>query len=95
LALGHWDGNVRNLRYALLHAIGQAVAAESRQIDVRNLPKLQPAAPPDGPLTKEQVRSAMVGAKGVATRAAATLGVSRATFYRVCARLGIDTDSLR
>jgi transcriptional regulator of acetoin/glycerol metabolism len=95
LALGHWDGNVRNLRYALLHAIGQAVAAESRQIDVRHLPELPPAALPDGPLTKERVRSAMVGAKGVATRAAAALGVSRATFYRVCARLGIDTDSLR
>jgi transcriptional regulator of acetoin/glycerol metabolism len=95
LALGQWDGNVRNLRYALSHAIGQAVAAECREIGVKHLPKERAPASPQGPLTKDQVRSAMADAKGVATRAAAALDVSRATFYRVCARLGIETDSLR
>ncbi len=95
LALGHWEGNVRNLRYAVSHAIGQAMASNSRKISVRHLPDVRPVLSSDGPLTKEQVRAAMVGAKGVATRAAAALGISRATFYRVCERLGIETDSLR
>lgn len=95
LVLGHWEGNVRNLRYAVSHAIGQAVAAGSKIIRVGNLPEIQPLAALVGPMTEERVRAAMLGAEGVATRAATALGVSRATFYRLCKRLGIATDSLR
>lgn len=95
LLLHRWDGNVRNLRYAVMHAAGQATTGGRQEIHQRDLPPLRPVTQTDAPVTRSQLRAAMKASKGVATRAATALGVSRATFYRLCARLGIDTDTLR
>jgi transcriptional regulator of acetoin/glycerol metabolism len=96
LALARWEGNVRNLRYALAHAIAQAVASGGKQIHLYHLPDLSPVGEQqDVGLTVASIRSAMARANGVASKAATLLGVSRATLYNACRRLGIDVSTLR
>ncbi|MCU0691175.1 MAG: hypothetical protein MUF54_07235, partial [Polyangiaceae bacterium] len=96
LALARWEGNVRNLRYALAHAIAQAVASGGKGIRLSHLPDLSPVGEQqDAALTVASIRSAMARADGVASKAAGLLGVSRATLYNRCRRLGVDVSTLR
>jgi len=86
--LGHpWPGNVRELqnsiRFALIKCKGETILPE-------HLPptlKKEPLDPPpkltgSGRLTLDAVRHALEEAGGNRARAARSLGVSRATFYR-------------
>lgn len=100
LALGAWEGNVRNLRHAITHALAQALAEGASAIRPQYLPDLKPVLPANramsaGPMTEATIRQAMIDAGGVAGKAAAILGVSRATLYNTCKRLNITPSALR
>jgi transcriptional regulator with PAS, ATPase and Fis domain len=95
LALAPWEGNVRNLRYTITHAIGRATSAQRSEIRVTDLPDLSAVHDDHTDLTEERIRSAMKAADGVATRAADALGISRTTLYNALRRLSIDMPSLR
>jgi transcriptional regulator with PAS, ATPase and Fis domain len=95
MLLAHWEGNVRNLRFAISHATAAALAAGSREIQPRHLPDLTPIHDDEHELTEERIRSAMKRSNGVASRAADALGISRTTLYNALKRLKIDTPSLR
>jgi len=97
LATGSWHGNVRNLRRVMTHAISSAVASGRPDVVAADLPELDPlgkSVGEDKP-TVESVRLAMARADGVASRAAALMGVSRSTFYNLCKRFGVHAGSLR
>jgi transcriptional regulator with PAS, ATPase and Fis domain len=95
LALARWEGNVRNLRYALTYAIGRATGAHRREIKVTDLPDLSPMHEGHPALNEERIRSAMKAAGGVASHAAAALGISRTTLYNTMRRLQMDMPALR
>ena len=97
LGTGAWHGNVRNLRRVMTHAISSAVAAGRSDVIAADLPELDPLGKSTGEdkLSVESVRLAMARADGVASRAAALMGVSRSTFYNLCKRFGIHAESLR
>jgi transcriptional regulator with GAF, ATPase, and Fis domain len=95
LALARWEGNVRNLRYALTYAIGRAMSAQRREIRAADLPDLSPLHEGHPALTEERIRSAMKAAGGVAAHAAAHLGISRTTLYNAMRRLNMDVPTLR
>lgn len=97
LAVASWHGNVRNLRRVMTHAISSAVAAGRSDLTAGDLPELDPLGKSDGEekVTVESVRLAMARADGVASRAAALMGVSRSTFYNLCKRFGIPAGALR
>jgi DNA-binding NtrC family response regulator len=95
LTLGSWDGNVRELRSALVAASDRVVTRGRGQITREDLPPIARAITEGGELTEARIRQAMSGARGVASRAAEVLGVSRSTFYNACRRVGVDAGSLR
>jgi len=101
LALAAWEGNVRNLRHAVTHALAQALAEGSSALKPQHLPDLEPVAARErrpaatGPLTESAIRNAMLQSRGIASKAASMLGVSRATLYNSCKRLSIDPATLR
>ncbi len=98
LAVAGWQGNVRNLRRVMTHAIASTRQESRTRILVRDLPELAPLgdAPADeGKMTAQRVRLALKKADGVAGRAAEILGVSRSTFYNICKRLGVEANALR
>jgi transcriptional regulator with PAS, ATPase and Fis domain len=95
LLLAHWEGNVRNLRYAISHAAAKAIAGGSKEIRPRHLPDLSPIHLDAEGLTEDRIRTAMKKADGNASRAAEALGVSRTTLYNAMKRLNIDAPSLR
>jgi transcriptional regulator of acetoin/glycerol metabolism len=95
LSLANWDGNLRNLRFAMTHAVERAIAGNSTELHPEHLPDLVPALPKEAALTEERIRSAMAKSDGVAKRAAEALGVSRTTLYNALKRLNIETGSLR
>ncbi|MET0595671.1 MAG: sigma 54-interacting transcriptional regulator, partial [Polyangiaceae bacterium] len=95
LALARWEGNVRNLRYALTYAIGRATSANRQEIRIADLPELSPMHEGHPALNEERIRSAMKAAGGVAAHAAAALGISRTTLYNTMRRLQMDMPALR
>jgi two-component system NtrC family response regulator len=95
LALARWEGNVRNLRYALTYAIGRATSAHRLEIRSADLPDLSPLHEGHPELNEERIRLAMKAAGGVASHAATALGISRTTLYNTMRRLQIDMPALR
>jgi two-component system response regulator HydG len=95
LLLAHWEGNVRHLRHAVTHAIGEAISAGAKAVRREHLPKLAPARSEEPGLTEERIRWAMKKEGGVASRAAEALGVSRTTLYEAMKRLEVDLATLR
>jgi transcriptional regulator of acetoin/glycerol metabolism len=82
LVLAPWQGNVRELRYAIARASVQALAAGSTEIVPEHLLGLDSLEPPTtSRLTREAVEAAIANAGGNASRAAKSLGVSRSTLY--------------
>jgi len=90
-----WPGNVRELRNALEFAV---IRCEHTNVQPEDLPpeileSLQAAAAPETGDERGRVLAALEQSGGNRKRAAAILGVSRATFYRRLAELGIGFDS--
>jgi len=90
---GHsWPGNVRELRSAVEYA---AIRSRNARVGAEDLPPDLFAAEPAPPVSGEEdesarYRRALEEAGGNRTQAARLLGVSRATFYRRLAQLGLD-----
>ena len=90
-----WPGNVRELRNAIEYAYVKCHAGVFR---VEHLPPEimqheQPTPTRPGPvpkLTKEDVLKALARAEGNKKKAAAVLGVGRATLYRYLAQFGLS-----
>jgi len=95
LVVAPWEGNVRNLRYAITHAVGEAMVLRSSRIELRHLPDLGPMHEDASRLTDERVRSAMKKSGGIASHAAELLGISRTTLYKTLRRFDIDPSELR
>jgi transcriptional regulator of acetoin/glycerol metabolism len=100
LALARWQGNVRELYHALTRAAVAALTCHSTTILLEHLPELEGAfsdaeAQADTPLTLDVVETALIKARGNASLAAKSLGVSRSTFYNILKREGIAPASLR
>jgi PAS domain S-box-containing protein len=88
-----WPGNVRELRNALEFAVIRARGSIIRPEDLPpELLDLAPEGAPDEPGLDEadRVKAALKWARGNRTRAAALLGISRATLYRRLREMGID-----
>ena len=89
----HWPGNVRELRNALEYAV---IRCRGSLIQPENLPPELLERPADGLPGNEvageldRVMAALKWAKGNRTKAAALLGISRATLYRRLRELGLD-----
>jgi PAS domain S-box-containing protein len=91
-----WPGNVRELRNALEYAV---VRARGSILQAEDLPpelfeQRTDAGESDSGLDEideiDRLRAALKRARGNRTRAAALLGISRATLYRRLRELGID-----
>lgn len=93
-----WPGNVRELRNGLEYAV---IRARSSLVQLEDLPPelletIPPAnqteADPEDALAgdADRLQAALRRAGGNRTRAAALLGISRATFYRRLRELGLD-----
>ncbi|MFQ5600101.1 MAG: sigma 54-interacting transcriptional regulator [Candidatus Krumholzibacteriia bacterium] len=88
-----WPGNVRELRSAIEYAI---LDCRQGTVQVENLPPeiREVGDVPDGALDeadeRERILAALKRARGNRTRAARLIGISRATFYRRLAELGIS-----
>jgi transcriptional regulator with PAS, ATPase and Fis domain len=94
----HWPGNVRELRNGLEYAV---IRARSSMIQLEDLPpellqcpqtedQEQPHRDEAGSADADRLQAALRRARGNRTRAAALLGISRATFYRRLRELGLD-----
>lgn len=88
-----WPGNVRELRnaleYAVIHMHHSLVETEDLPPELlESVPPAQQEAP--GVTEVERLQSALRRARGNRTRAAALLGISRATFYRRMRELGLE-----
>lgn len=89
----HWPGNVRELRNALEYAV---IRARGSILQTEDLPPelLERRTDADqgdlGLDDLDQLTAALKRAKGNRTRAAALLGISRATLYRRLRELGIE-----
>jgi transcriptional regulator of acetoin/glycerol metabolism len=96
LTLARWNGNVRELYFALAHASVQALSSGATDILPEHLPELEllstAAEPQLGP---EVIAAAMERAAGNASAAAKSLGVSRSTFYNLVKRHGLQPEQLR
>jgi len=95
LALAPWEGNVRNLRYAMTHAIGKALQESCVEVQPHHFPDLGSVRDNEAELSEERIRWAMKNSGGVAAHAAEALGVSRTTLYNVLKRLKINPNALR
>jgi DNA-binding NtrC family response regulator len=85
-----WPGNVRELRSAVDHA---ALASSGHQIGRSDLPpEIATAVPAEAPDERGRLLAAIARAGGNRSRAAALLGVSRATLYRRLAQFGVAED---
>jgi transcriptional regulator of acetoin/glycerol metabolism len=88
-----WPGNVRELRNALEYAV---VRCRGSVIQPDDLPPELLQSCPDplidepGADEAERIAAAIKWARGNRTRAAALLGISRATLYRRLKELGLD-----
>ena len=93
-----WPGNVRELRNGLEYAV---IHMHSSILQADDLPpellEMLPLAEPEqgdqdaaGLADADRLQAALRRARGNRTRAAALLGISRATFYRRLRELGLD-----
>jgi len=88
-----WPGNVRELRNALEYAV---IHMHRSVVEPDDLPpellEIMPLADQEDPGSAEEDRlqAALRRARGNRTRAAALLGISRATLYRRLRELGLD-----
>ena len=83
-----WPGNVRELRSAIEFAV---IRARSERIQPDDLPpELNESPAGSEEAERRRYEDALECAGGNRTRAAELLGVSRATFYRRLAQLGLD-----
>ena len=93
-----WPGNVRELRngleYAVIHmrsSILQADDLPPELLEIIPLADQEQADQEDaGTADADRLRAALRRARGNRTRAAALLGISRATLYRRLRELGLD-----
>ncbi|NUQ66194.1 MAG: hypothetical protein HUU20_27345 [Pirellulales bacterium] len=87
-----WPGNVRELRNALEFAV---IRSRGTVVEIDDLPpELFEPGSTSGPIEAgsddaARITAALVRSRGNRTRAAAILGVSRATLYRRLKELGI------
>jgi transcriptional regulator with PAS, ATPase and Fis domain len=95
LLLARWEGNVRQLRYAITHAVCMTNLARRRSIELKDLPELATDSGAEGLRSDADVRLAFRKAGGVASSAAKVLGVSRTTLYALCKRRGLVVADLR
>ncbi|MGC4070392.1 MAG: sigma 54-interacting transcriptional regulator [Polyangiaceae bacterium] len=95
LLLARWEGNIRQLRYAITHAVCSANLAERRRIEPVDLPDLVGDIDVEDSRSDADLRLAFRKAGGVASSAARVLGVSRTTLYALCKRRGLDVADLR
>jgi transcriptional regulator with GAF, ATPase, and Fis domain len=95
LVLGSWNGNARELRSAVMQAATKLTGANHREVRARHLPDVVVAEASELTLTAVRIRHAMVSTRGVVSKAAESLGVSRTAFYNACRRFGIETSTLR
>lgn len=93
-----WPGNIRELQNAVCFAF---VRAKGRTIDVCHLPddiqrsvNTNGCGKRPGNLDAGSVTAALRATGGNKTRAAARLGVGRATLYRFLSLCGLDTDEI-
>ncbi len=86
LSLARWEGNARQLRYALARAMSRVELRADRLIRVEDLPELALSVD-ERELTLERIQGALDRSGGVASHAARSLGVSRTTFYKTLKRL--------
>jgi transcriptional regulator of acetoin/glycerol metabolism len=94
LVLHAWAGNSRELCHALGQASLQALSAGRGEITSSDLSGLT-ISEERGELTAERVQAVMRTARGNASLAAQSLGVSRATLYNHFRRLGLSPRELR
>ena len=92
-----WPGNVRELKsaieYAVIHCRGAVLLADDLPPELLHTPTTHAtteALPLDD---KQRFLTALEHAQGNRTVAARLLGISRATFYRRLATLGIPRDA--
>ncbi|MBX2803749.1 MAG: sigma-54-dependent Fis family transcriptional regulator [Myxococcales bacterium] len=90
-----WPGNVRQLRYALMHAV--AMCGSEGEIGPRHLPEFIGETTPEGSSREDATRRALMKALRLEgwniAAAARTLGVARSTVYRMMERLGVSKPS--
>lgn len=97
-----WPGNVRELRscidYALIHCQGSKIQAADLPPEIHGLRPAVVATPESVPEftgdERQRILQALEKAGGSRSRAAKLLGVSRATFYRHCRKLGLENQEL-
>jgi DNA-binding NtrC family response regulator len=89
-----WPGNVRELKNVMARAALRGGAATITPADLRLEPVLATAAGRslDEP-SREAVRAALTQARGVVSRAAQALGLSRQALYRRIDRYGLGTET--
>ncbi len=98
-----WPGNVRELQNriqrASLTARGPEITSQDLGLDEAQLSQQKPSSPPGPPSSAEEsdperreIEEALARAKGVISRAAADLGLSRQALYRRMSRLGISVE---
>ncbi|MFH1918477.1 MAG: sigma 54-interacting transcriptional regulator [Planctomycetota bacterium] len=90
-----WPGNVRELRNALEYAVIRARGSilQTEDLPPELLERRTGADQGDSGLDEvDQLRAALKRARGNRTRAAALLGISRATLYRRLGELGIEDE---
>jgi DNA-binding NtrC family response regulator len=91
-----WPGNVRELRNALEFAVVRSRGSilQTEDLPPELLEQRTESEPGDAGLdASDQLRAALKRARGNRTRAAALLGISRATLYRRLQELGIEEES--
>ncbi|MEN0060558.1 MAG: sigma 54-interacting transcriptional regulator [Myxococcota bacterium] len=92
-----WPGNVRQLRYALMHAV--AMCGSEGVVQVEHLPEsialassadsVVASSPTREEATRQALLRALRASQGNITAAARTLGVARSTVYRMMERFGV------
>ncbi len=90
----NWPGNVRELENKVKRAVimseGKFITAEDLDIPVHNTKKQTSLRDVRGLAERKQIIAALARNKGVISRTAAELGISRPTLYEVMKKLGIQ-----
>jgi two-component system response regulator HydG len=95
-----WDGNVRELRNAIDHAVirarGSVITPDDLPAEFLEIPsQTERRAPYGGPEEREKILAALRETGGDREAAARNLGVSRATLYRRMHACQINPRGLR